>query len=680
MALHLSSSVANVAGIGAQAAADLRQLGVNTVRDLLFHIPFRYDDFSHKKSIDQLQTGDIVTVEARIRSVSARPAKSSRVMVTEAMVEDETGELKIVWFNQPYLAKVLKPGMQRAFSGRIDDRYGFSLTSPVHERIGLNLKTGRLIPIYRLCGSLNQSRLQNALRSARAVIGEVEDWVPESILDQEAFPSIQNALEALHFPKNQTQTQRALERLKFEELLRQQLLFARIREDRQTHEAQSFAVEESFLKQFVIQLPFELTDAQKKAIWRLVQDLAKDHPMNRLLQGDVGSGKTVVAATAIAHVMAGQGTCAYLAPTEILAIQQHATLSRLISDQTISLLTSSVAKIGEENVAKRELKEALKTKTIRCVVGTHALIQETLDLPDLSFVVVDEQHRFGVAQRHALLSRQVVAPHLLSMSATPIPRSLTLALYGDLDISVLREMPKGRKPIKTKLVSTADIQEMWMHIRKMIRARSQVYVVCPLIDSSDALGATSVKEAFEDVKKQLGKEVVIDLLHGRLTSDKKAEVLDRFVKREIDVLVSTTVVEVGVDVANATAMVILGAERFGLAQLHQLRGRVGRGKNASVCYLVPTDGVANDRLRAVVDCHDGFALAQADLTLRGAGDLFGTVQSGFTNVQFASVFDVELLNRAKIHADRILEKDPELKHEPVLHQFIQAYLDQVHLE
>ncbi len=440
----------------------------------------------------------------------------------------------------------------------------------------------------------------------------------------------------------------------------------------------------ALLRRFVDRLTFAMTNAQRRAAWEIVQDLAKPEPMNRLLQGDVGSGKTVVAALAMLEVMASGLQSAYLAPTEILAEQQYRALCQLFVEQKkpLALLTRTKSFLNGRAVEKFELVERLRSGEAGLVVGTHALLQEGIEFANLALVVIDEQHRFGVAQRHALLSREGRAPHLLSMTATPIPRSLALTLYGDLDISLLNEKPKGRQPIATRLLPPGREAELHRLLQEEIRCGRQAFIVCPLIDPSDALGAQSVTKTGERLRRGALKGCRVGLLHGQMKSVEKDEVMGAFARGDLDALVSTTVVEVGVNVPNATVMAILGAERFGLSLLHQLRGRVGRSEHASHCVLCPvalTDE-SRERLQAVVECQDGFALAEKDLSLRGAGNVFGSAQSGFPDFHFATMDDVPLMKKTRDLARQLLEGDPELKVHPLVRDRMQLAWDGQHLE
>ncbi len=684
MSLHLSSSVTAIPGIGTLAAKDLKNLGIVSVRDLILYLPYRYEDYSVVRPISSLRHDDAVTVTGTVRQIESRASKNRKVTLTEAIVENESGEIKVTWFNQPYLEKTLRAGFRISVAGRVDSRFGGvrTIVSPVWEPAGDRVHTGRIVPVYGLSGTLTMRRLRAAIEHALSVAAELVDFLPAEILAEESFPARDVAIRNVHFPESRAELDAAVSRLKFDELLIHQLMFAQVRKERAVRPATAVETDTGFLKSFVQSLPFELTTAQRRAAWEIVQDCAKERPMNRLLEGDVGSGKTAVAAIAIAGVLRSNHSAAYLAPTEILASQQHAALGRFFDGQfSVGLLTASQAKIGGDSVTRKELLAAVADGRVRCLVGTHALLQQGIDVPDLALVIVDEQHRFGVQQRKMLLDR-LPAPHLLSMTATPIPRSLALTIYGDLDLSILDEMPKGRLPVATKLVFDKERAAMWTRIVVDVALGRQAFVVCPLIDPSDALGAKSVTEVAAMLKRTLPRTVRVGILHGKLPSDEKTAMIAAFRDRSVDLLVSTTVVEVGVDIPNATIMVIVGAERFGLSQLHQLRGRVGRSDIASTCYLAP-DGWspdAKERLTAMTRTTNGFELAEIDLKLRGAGNVFGSAQSGFPDFKLATPADVPLMKKTRDVASRILGADPELDGHPLLKEFVSVSLDEVHLE
>lgn len=700
MALHLNLSVSELPGIGGKALRDLKNMEIDSVYDLLFYVPFRYDDFSNIKPIDKIRAFETVTVTGELISIDSRPAKTRNMTIIDAIVEDETGTIPVIWFNQKYLTTTLRPGIHLSLSGTID-RFGKTLINPVFEPSGKRVHTGRIVPVYGLSGSLTMKRMRGAIYAALPVAKEFVDWVPETIREAECYSDLSSAIRAVHFPENRQELESAIARLKFDELFLHQLLFAKSRTDRQKRKSHVIPIDEQSLRTFVAQLPFELTSAQKKAAWEIVQDMAKPNPMNRLLQGDVGSGKTVVAAIAANSVLSNKLSVVYLAPTEILAAQQQAVFSKFLAPNPVALFTRSQKKISNEETEKEELLRKIKNSEVLCLVGTHALLEEMVEIPNVALVIVDEQHRFGVAQRHMLLEKgREISAHLLSMTATPIPRSLSLTIYGDLDISVINQLPKGRKPIGTAVVCAHHRAAMWEHVKSQIEQGRLVYVVCPLIDPSDKLGAKSVTDVSEQLKNGSLKKYKIDVLHGRLKSDEKQNAIQKFKDGKTDVLVSTTVVEVGVDVPNATVMVIFGAERFGLAQLHQLRGRVGRSDLISYCYLLTEEdngrqrGTEEDRrgqrktegdkimerLQILEQSQNGFEIAEKDLELRGPGNIFGNAQSGFPDFQFATPADVDFMKKSRAWAQKLLNEDPELKNYPLIKKEIDSVFESAHLE
>ncbi|MFH1253196.1 MAG: ATP-dependent DNA helicase RecG [Candidatus Uhrbacteria bacterium] len=684
MSLHLGTLIQDLPGLGPAAQRDLARLGVHTVRELLWYTPFRYDDFSTNKPIASLRHDDTVTLVGRIKSIASRPSKNQRLTLTEGLFENDSGSLKVMWFNQPYLEKTLRPGTMISLAGRINRKFGTTtLMNPVYEAVENHTHTGRIVPVYGLTGSLTERRLRSAVKLSLDVAREMVDWLPSEIREAESFPMIHQALEFIHFPPSADHLDHAMRRLKFDELFLRQLMFAHLKRERAVIGARplEYSIEE--IKNFVSQLPFKLTNCQRKAAWEIVQDLAKPEPMHRLLQGDVGSGKTVVAAIGALAALKAGGRVVYLAPTEILAEQQYQTFQKLLSEFHPALLSRSKAIWNGKTLNKKDLQAALLSGEIACVVGTHALLEDAARPPNISLVIIDEQHRFGVEQRHALL-KQVgdKAPHLLSMTATPIPRSLALAVYGDLEISILNERPAGRLPITTSLVLPTKEKDMYEKIKSEIKNGQQIFVVCPLIDPSDALGVASAKETMEKLSQGPLKNFRLGLLHGQMKADEKEKVMADFVAKQLDIIVSTTVIEVGVDVPNATVMVIFGAERFGLAQLHQLRGRVGRSAFQSYCFLCSGDPEAQNkrRLQAVVKSNDGFFLAEEDLKIRGAGNAFGQAQSGLPDLKFASLGDTEIMKKARDWAHRILENDPNLSKYPLVKENITVSFERIHLE
>lgn len=691
MAFHLKDKVSAIPNVGLAKARDFHRLGIETLEDALFDFPFRYDDLSNAVHIEEVKSGQKVTIQGTITAIQNRKSqKSARMMVTEAMIEDGTGTIKGIWFHQGFLTKVLKPGQVVSLAGKADDRYGLALVNPAYEIVGnakVTRDTGRILPIYRLAGALTQKMRRRVTEAAIVCAKEVEEWMPDFLRSTAEIIDLPEAVKEMHFPASTESKDRAMRRLKFDEFFLHQLLIAKNRRELNAQKAPRVPFHEELMKAAVEELPFPLTGAQKKAIWAIIKDMDRPEPMNRLLEGDVGSGKTVVAALVALNAAASGWQSAVLAPTEILAEQHAQSLERLFGKRlTIALYTRTKRRVGGKEVTKAQLLGALKNGGAQMVIGTHALLTEDVLFDRLGLIVVDEQHRFGVKQRQALKDKQGDAdgiPHLLSMTATPIPRSLALVLYGDLDRSILDEYPAGRKPIKTEIVEMGRELPVYEKIREEMNAKHQVFVVCPLIEESDALGVNSVHEVYKEFMTGPFKGYRIVMLHGRMKTKEKDEVMAEFASGKADMLISTTVVEVGVDVPNATVMYVEGAERFGLAQLHQLRGRVGRGGIQSYCYLHPSGvlgEVARERLKAVEDSQDGFDLAEKDLQLRGPGSMFGTTQSGFDQFKLGTMHDIDLMAAAKDGAKEILDRSPDITAYPKLLNRLLTYVKEVHFE
>lgn len=691
MAFHLKDSISSIAGIGAAKAKDFARINVASLRDALFDFPFRYDDLSHAVPIADAKPGMKVTIQGTITAIeNRRSQKSWRMMVTEALVQDSTGTIKAIWFHQGFLTKVIKPGQVVSVAGKVDGKYGLALVNPVYEVLGkadVTKHTGRIVPIYRLTGALTQKLRRKVAEAALSTLPEVEDWMPARVVREIDLIKLPEAITEMHFPRSEEAKNGALRRLKFDEFFLHQLLAAKSRRELKQQKAPKVPFFEEVVRKHVEELPFELTGAQKKAIWAIIKDMNRPEPMNRLLEGDVGSGKTVVAAIVALNAAHDGWQTAMLAPTEILAEQHAQTLQRLFGDKiTVALYTRTKRRVAGKEVTKAQLLSALRNGAAQLVVGTHALLTEDVLFDRLGLIVVDEQHRFGVRQRQALKDRrgeQEGFPHLLSMTATPIPRSLALVLYGDLDRSILDEYPAGRKPIATTVVEPGRETPVYDIMRKEMNAGRQIFVVCPLIEESDALGANSVHDVHKEFVTGPFEKYRVLMLHGRMKTKEKDEVMAQFASGEADMLISTTVVEVGVDVPNATVMYVEGAERFGLAQLHQLRGRVGRGEHQSHCFLHPTGmlgEVARMRLQAVVESQDGFDLAEKDLQLRGAGNIFGTEQSGFDQFKLGTMNDIDLMSSAKDFSKELLDESPDLALYPALKTRLLEYVDAVHFE
>jgi ATP-dependent DNA helicase RecG len=676
---NLDSPLSDFYRVGKTTAALLKKLGLATARDLLFYFPFRYEDFSNRLTIAELTEGLTANISGTIELIQNKKSARRKMYLTEALISDETDSLKVIWFNQPFLTRTYKVGDQVSLAGRVSESYGsLAMVAPVIEKIYSEdlIHTQGLIPNYHLTANLTQKQIRFLIKEITPLAEKVPDWLPAEIKRRLELLDLSQALQQIHFPKNQAEITAARQRLGFTELFLRQLKARMIKNELSARQAISIKFQEAATKKFVASLPFKLTEAQRKTAWEILQDLERTIPMSRLLEGDVGSGKTIVVIMALLNVALNKKRALLMVPTSILAQQHFTYISQLLAPYNfkISLLTHH----HKESVAL----------DADIIIGTQALIQDNIKINDLALAVVDEQHRFGVGQRQKVLdfnSTDGLTPHFLSLTATPIPRSLALAIYGDLDISIINQRPVGRLPIITKIITEQRRTEAYDFIRTQIKAGRQAFVICPLIDESDRLGVKSVKVEHAKLDKEIFPDLKVGLLHGRLKAKEKEEVMTDFLANRTQILVSTSVIEVGVDVPNATLMIIEGAERFGLASLHQFRGRVGRSAYQSYCFLFPgQEEISNpktlERLEALTKYQDGFSLAKIDLKLRGAGELYGTGQSGFPELQIATLFDYDNIKKAQAEASALISRDPELKNYPLLKQKLGEWESLVHLE
>ena len=677
--------ITTVKGINTATATRFKRMGVSTIRELLYFFPRRYLDYSQKKAIADLVPGEEQTIvatiwEARQTRLGMRPA-------AEAIVGDETGNLRVVWFNQPYLAKKLTTNSGIVLSGRVSIFKGRRvMENPEWElaEVGELIHAGRLVPVYHLTEGLYQRQVRRIMKGVVDTwVPKLSDFLPAEIKERCHLLELPQAIAQANFPEEHQLRESARLRLAFDELFLLQLGVRARKKEWQELPGPRLSLDKRVLDEFVGSLPFELTSAQQRVLAEVLADLAKPQPMCRLLQGEVGSGKTVVAAAALVLIVASGYQGALMAPTEILAEQHFRTLTSLMSraDQSeegnlrsytgllerplnLAILTGSLS--GRQ---KQELQKMAAGGQIDILVGTHALIQEGVTLPKLGLAVVDEQHRFGVAQR-AALRQKGFNPHLLAMTATPIPRSLALTLYGDLDLSVIDQLPPGRQIIKTRYLGPEQRASAYAFVHRQVAEGRQAFIICPLIEESEVIEARAATAEYERLSREVFSDLRLGLLHGRMASRKKEEVMERFRAGEMDILVSTAVVEVGIDVPNATVMLVEGADRFGLSQLHQFRGRVGRGQHQSYCILLsenPSPEV-QQRLVRMEKIQDGFALAEEDLRLRGPGQFFGVRQSGLPDLTMARLSDMALLEMARREAGQIIDKDPDLTNHPLLSQ------------
>ena len=706
------------------------KIGIKTIRDLLWHFPSRYEDFSKIYHIGELEPGQQATVQATIEEVKSRRTRRGFTIV-EALLTDESGTIRAVWFNQPYVAHTLHTGRVANFAGKvsISDENELYLNNPAYEILrpvtnGISQETShtaRLVPVYPETRGLTSRGIRFAIRIAMKRNLKLAEWIPEETLAQFDFPNLQNALQNIHFPDHIEDALAAQKRFRFENLFLLQLLNFQQKLKLGDERAPAIPIDVERIKQILIALPFSLTQSQKQSLWDIVQDLAKPHPMNRLLQGDVGSGKTIVAAIAAITAAEHGFQTAFMAPTEILARQHFETFQKFLKNvvlknqPVIGLATGNSTIISYEDelsvqATKTEFWRKSSAGEIAVVFGTHALIEKSARFQSLGFVVIDEQHRFGVTQRATLLKqtridsnphKSALMPHFLSMSATPIPRTLTLTVFGNLDLSLITELPAGRKPIVTKIVTPLERQATYGFVRNEIKKGRQAFIICPLIESqADAdlveknrpvitsglnkstLELKSVKEEYEKLSKHIFPSLRIVMLHGKMKPKEKEAVMREFKEKRADMLVATSIIEVGIDVPNASIMIIEGADRFGLAQLYQFRGRIGRGENQSYCFLMTetTGDKAKARLQAILKAKNGFELAEEDLKLRGPGEFFGDVQSGFSDATLEALRDPKLVKTSREATAKILEADSSLSGHPPLKMRLAAFEKTIHRE
>jgi ATP-dependent DNA helicase RecG len=728
--MNLDTSVEELPRVGPAYQRRLRNLNIQTVAQLIFHFPHRYEDFSNLVKIADIPdegslafteaAGKPYCVQGEITDIRMFRAFHRKMMLTQATLQDESGKIKALWFNQPYLVNTLKKGTFVCLAGKVKGRKSSKcFSSPAYERIPDNYKetvfdlnhTGGLIPIYPETEGLSSKWLRFIIKPILTNLGNrIADSLPENLVKKYGFLPIKKALWQIHFPETMKLADEAKKRFSYEELFNLAIFVLRERLKLAKENAKAIPADIDLMKRFTESLPFHLTDAQRKSAWQILQDMEKPRPMNRLLEGDVGSGKTVVAAMAALNVVKSGQQVAFLAPTEILAKQHHKTITNLLKyfDIKIGLIAGRENYADDQKITRKELIEKATEGQIDILIGTHAIIQDyypstpektPIQFKNLALVVIDEQHRFGTEQRAKLCRQKDYIPHLLSMTATPIPRTLSLTVYGDLDLSVIDELPKGRKKIITKVIQPKDKKTTYEFIRSQVKEGRQAFVICPRIDppkvSEEDLekglldqrnmswqDVKAVKQEYKKMTEEIFPDLKIGMLHGKMKSQEKETVMQEFKEKIIDILVATSVVEVGVDIPNASVMMIEGSEKFGLAQLHQFRGRVGRSEYQSYCFLF-TDEVGmifNRRLKALVNCDNGFELAEKDLQIRGPGDFTGGRQWGIPDLAMASLTDTILVSKARNDAKEILQADPNLKKYPLLAAKIKDYKTRIHLE
>ncbi|MDD3491632.1 MAG: ATP-dependent DNA helicase RecG [Candidatus Pacebacteria bacterium] len=704
--IKFSDSVSKIRGIGPRYLKYLEKLGIKTIKDLLWYFPFRYEDFAKIKKINELEPDIKTSIRGVVKKMDIRRSFRKKMFILEALIEDETGEITAIWFNQPYLKKNIPIGSIVSLSGKITQKgKKFIISSPAYEVISFSttnktlpketLHTGRLVPVYSETQGLSSRALRYFIKPLLKTTISLKEPIPDFLIEKYKLMNLPQALQQIHFPSSLFLAQKAKERFIFESLLLSQIFLLKNKKKNSLLKAPQINLDVPLLQKFVKSLPFTLTDCQKKTIWEIAKNLNQS-PMNRLLEGEVGSGKTIVAMSAALLAIKSNYQVALMAPTEILAQQHYNKFKSFLSpfNLKIALLTSSKAKIYdnelEGNISKKALYKVISSPIIDVpviTIGTHALIQKNVRFSRLGLIIVDEQHRFGVEQRKKLISKndnQKEIPHLLSMTATPIPRTLALAFYGDLDLSVLDELPKERKKIITQIITEKNKNKVYEFIRQEIKKGRQAFVICPrieetensdvkakdLLDLSTKLNyeVKAVKKEHQKLSQDIFPDLKVGMLHGKMLPKEKEKIMQDFIKNKTNILVSTSVIEVGIDIPNASIMIIEGAEHFGLAQLHQFRGRIGRSIHQSYCFIfteTPYQQTAK-RLKILEKCHDGFRLAEMDLSLRGPGEFLGTKQSGIPDLVMSSLLNKEFIEKIHQEAKEILKQDFSLKKWPLL--------------
>ena len=718
--MNLSTLIEEIPRVGPQYQKKLKKLGIKTVGDLLFHFPHRYEDFSDIIPISEVEEGKTVCIQGKIIDIKNIRIFKRRMTITETLVNDNSGTIRVTWFNQPYLINTFKKGDFVFLAGKMVSKKGRRyLSSPAYEKIPPqfaeslengerydSVHTGRIIPVYPEIEGMSSRWLRFIIKPLLTKIKDgIPETLPEEIRKENDLLPIKEAIWQIHFPDTLEKAELSKKRFVFEKLFDLALAILREKIKLAKEKAIVIPINLELIKKFIQKLPFTLTLDQKKSAWQILKDLEKARPMNRLLDGDVGSGKTVVATIAVLNAVKAGFQTAFMAPTEILAKQHFKTINGLLKGfkVKIGLITGGENFFGSRKIKRKEMIDKTKNGKIDILIGTHALVQEKVEFKKLGLVVIDEQHRFGIEQRARLCHKGLglqakLIPHFLSMSATPIPRTLALTIYGDLDLSLIKEMPKGRKKIITRIIPPEKRQEAYDFIRSEVQSDRQVFVICPRIEpvelGEEAIASSlpfarlrlarvadvkAVKQEYEKLRKDVFPDLNVGMLHGKMKTEEKEKALLSFKKRKTDILVSTSVIEVGIDFPNATIMMIEGADKFGLAQLHQFRGRVGRGEHQSYCFLF-SEFRYNPRLKAMTLSQDGFELAEKDLKLRGPGDLTGQRQWGFPDFVMASLKDIELIEKTREAAKEILTKDPELKKYPLLRGRLEEFRERIHLE
>ncbi len=756
--LNQALSDLKILKIGPRAIIKLAKIGIKKVSDLLFYFPLRYEDLSNVKKISELKIGELATTQGRIIKINSKKIPfRKKLTLIECFIEDETGAIKIVWFNQIHILKILRPEMIIRVAGKLLQKKssGAFMINPIYEIVQNDKKfihTGRLIPIYPFSHKISSKFIRSLIAKILTQLPKREDSLPREIIMSQKLLNFNQAIKEIHFPSSRILCNQAKRRFAFENIFLTQFVFLKKKLFWQNYPSKIINFDTIAIKNFVEKLSFQLTNAQKKVIWQILQDFKKNHPMNRLLQGDVGSGKTIVALICALEIIRNKGQVAFMAPTEILASQHYESAVKLLKDYRIKigLLTSSQAKVYPSKLELQNTKNTTRDNSltslgvkmsknfilkkiekgeIDLIIGTHSLIQKKVKFKNLAFIIIDEQHRFGVEQRAAIIRKiqkeveesftkkpspylypkikekmTEFIPHFLSMSATPIPRSLALMLYGDLDFSILDEMPPGRKKIITKIIESEQRKEIYKFIEQEIKNGRQAFVICPRIESPSETDANQelnnnnaksqskryqtqswldVKNVSEEYKmiKKIFPRFKIAMLHGKIKSTEKEKIMNDFAQNKINILIATSVVEVGIDIPNATIMMIESAEKFGLAQLHQLRGRVGRGEHQSYFLIMLSEKKPSfNRLKILTECEDGFKLAEMDLKFRGPGEFLGKKQSGMPDIAMQNLSNFKLIETARQESLKILKTDPDLKNYPILKEKVKEFEEKLYKE
>ena len=687
--MNLDTTLDKIYGIGPTIYKKLQKIGLNTISDAIFYYPFRYEDFSHLKQINELVNEESATIKGKIILLNNKRSPRKKMNITEMLLGDDSGQIQIIWFNQPYIKNILQIGDEIFVSGVVKKSLlGLSLINPNYEKTNRDTShTARIIPIYPSTEHLSQKQLRYIIKQSLSCINELHERLPSQIIKKENLIEIKEAIKQIHFPDNYKKLDLAKKRLSFDEIFLLSCLSKFIKKQNIELSAPQINFKEKQIKDLVKKIPFKLTEDQRKATWQILKDISHKIPMNRLLEGDVGSGKTIVSFICAYNVILNKYQAILMSPTQILTKQHFENAVKFFKDYDINILlfTNSDRLLfnGKKQLAQKLTKKEINkfVKKSDFIIGTHSLIQQNVEFKNIGLIIIDEQHRFGVKQRQELTKKSDISPHFLSMTATPIPRSLALTIYGDLDISKILQKPANRKKIITKFVYSRNRTKAYEFIYNQIQNGRQVFVVCPLINESDKLGVKSVMSEYEKLSNDIFPNLKIEYLHGKMKETEKQKILKSFSDNETKILVSTSVIEVGIDFPNVTIMIIEGADRFGLASLHQFRGRVGRGEHQSFCFLFSESNSekSRKRLEILTKTDNGFELAEYDLKFRGSGDLYGIKQSVFMNgVKIADLSDLELIKKCNIWAQYIFEKG--LEKFPQIKKEIELLSSDIHLE